>query len=541
MFMYGMKTMSEGLEKVAGERMRSILAAMTKNRVMGVLSGILITGLIQSSSATTVMVVSFVNTGLMTLTQSIGVIMGANIGTTITSWIVSLVGFKMNMANLALPLLAIALPMFMSSKSKWKNISQFIFGFAFLFLSLKFLSESAEDMKLNEMVANMLSGVACDSFWIILLFVLVGAIVTMVVQASAATMTITLMLFGMNIPGFGFEQAVALTMGQNIGTTITAFIASLSTNTQAKRTALAHMFFNVFGVVVFLIIFYPSCDAISWFMEEVIHDTNDMNKISAFHTVFNIANTLLLIGFVPQIEKFVCWVLPQRKDDEENDYRLKHISKGLVATPELSLLEAKKEIANFGQRCYKMFGMVKNLITLTDKDQFEKEFNRITKYEKITDNMEVEIANYLDDVDDDGLSREAKIQSQKMMKTIGELESIGDSCYNLGRTINHKREQKEEYTSEQIGHINAMLEMVDKALVKMNEDLQRPEGTPLDFDKTMQIEKDINDFRKLLKETNIKDISADKYDYSLGVLYMDFINECEHLGDYVVNVEQSCR
>ncbi|MCQ2249853.1 MAG: Na/Pi cotransporter family protein [Bacteroidales bacterium] len=541
MFMYGMKTMSEGLEKVAGERMRSILAAMTKNRVMGVLSGILITALIQSSSATTVMVVSFVNTGLMTLTQSIGVIMGANIGTTITSWIVSLVGFKMNLANLALPLLAIALPMYMSSKSKWKNISQFIFGFAILFLSLKFLNESAEDMKLNELVANMLSGISCDSFWVILLFVVVGAIVTMIVQASAATMTITLMLFNMNIPGFGFEQAVALTMGQNIGTTITAFLASLSTNTQAKRTALAHMFFNVFGVVVFLLIFYPSCNAVNWFMTDVLHNTNEMNKLSAFHTAFNIVNTLLLIWFVPQIEKFVCWVLPQKKDDEESDFRLKHISKGLVATPELSLLEAKKEIANFGQRCYKMFGMVKNLLTTTDKDQFEKEFNRITKYEKITDNMEVEIANYLDDVDDDGLSREAKIQSQKMMKTIGELESIGDSCYNLGRTLNHKREQKMDYTPEQMGHINAMMEIVDKSLQKMNADLERAEGTPVDFDKTMQIEKDINDFRKLLKETNIKDISADKYDYSLGVLYMDFINECEHLGDYVVNVVQSSK
>lgn len=539
MFMYGMKTMSEGLEKAAGERLRSILAAMTKNRVMGVLTGIFITALIQSSSATTVMVVSFVNAGMMTLKQSIGVIMGANIGTTVTAWIISIVG-KADISALAIPLLAVALPLYFSKNTKRKNIGEFIFGFAFLFLSLVYLQKSANDMHLNDIVANLLSGLTPGSFGVIILFVLAGAIVTMIVQSSAATMAVTFMLYGMNIPGFGFEQAVALTMGQNIGTTITAFLASLTANTQARRTALAHLFFNVFGVIFFLMIFYPACHAVDWFMTDVLHDSNENNKLSAFHTAFNIINTLLLIGFVPQIEKFVCWMLPQ-KNEQEEEYRLQYISKGLVSTPELSLLEAKKEIGNFGQRCYKMFGMVKNLITLTDNNDFAKEYNRIEKYEKITDNMEVEIANYLDHVEEEGLSREAKVQMQKMMKTIGELESIGDSCFNMGRTIKHKREQNEEYTQEQMGHINAMIDLVDKSLVKMNEDLVRPEGKALDFEKTMQIEKDINDFRKLLKETNIKDISADKYDYQLGVMYMDFINECEHLGDYVVNVVQSVR
>ncbi len=538
MFMYGMKTMSEGLEKAAGERLRSILAAMTKNRVMGVFTGIFITALIQSSSATTVMVVSFVNAGMMTLKQSIGVIMGANIGTTVTAWIISIVG-KADISALAIPLLAVALPLYFSKNTKRKNIGEFIFGFAFLFLSLVYLQKSANDMELNKIVANMLSGLTQGSFGVIILFVIAGAVVTMIVQSSAATMAVTFMLYSMNIPGFGFEQAVALTMGQNIGTTITAFLASLTANTQARRTALAHLFFNVFGVVFFLMIFYPTCSMVEWFMTDVMHNTNENNMLSAFHTLFNIVNTLLLIGFVPQIEKFVCWMLPQKNEEEE--YRLQYISKGLVSTPELSLLEAKKEIGNFGQRCYKMFGMVKNLITITENDDFEKEFKRIEKYEKITDNMEVEIANYLDQVEEEGLSREAKVQMQKMMKTIGELESIGDSCFNMGRTIKHKREQKEEYTQEQMGHINAMIDLVDKSLIKMNEDLDRPEGKTLDFDKTMQIEKDINDFRKLLKETNIKDISADKYNYQLGVMYMDFINECEHLGDYVVNVVQSVR
>ena len=383
LFLFGMKTMSEGLEKFAGDRLRSILAAMTKNRVMGVLTGILITALIQSSSATTVMVVSFVNAGLMTLGQSIGVIMGANIGTTVTAWIISAVGFKVNIAAFAIPLLAIGMPLIFSGKGNRKSIGEFIFGFSFLFMGLSFLQEAATAMNIGDMVAGMLAHVSQDSFFTILLFVIVGALVTMIVQASAATMAITLMLFGMNIPGFGFEQAAALAMGQNIGTTITAFMASLTANTQARRAALAHMFFNVFGVVAFLIVFYPACNAVSWFVDNVMGGGNDLFKLSAFHTAFNIINTLLLIGFVRQIEMLVCRVLPMKEQDE--DHRLKFISGGLLSTAELSIMEAQKEIQNFAERCQRMFGFVTDLMQTDDEVAFNKTFSRIEKYENITD------------------------------------------------------------------------------------------------------------------------------------------------------------
>ena len=388
LFLYGMKIMSEGLEKFAGERLRAILAAMTKNRVMGVFTGIFITALIQSSSATTVMVVSFVNAGLMSLVQSIGVIMGANIGTTVTAWIISAIGFKVNIAAFAIPLLAIGMPLIFSGNSKRKSIGEFVFGFSFLFMGLSFLQNSATELNMGEMVASMLATLPVDSFGTILLFVLVGAVVTMIVQASAATMAITLMLFDMHIPGFGFEQAAALAMGQNIGTTITAFMASLTANTQARRAALAHMFFNVFGVVAVLCVFYPACDAVRWFVTDVLHiKSNDLFLLSAFHTAFNVLNTLILIWFVKQIEHFVCRVLPEKGTDE-NLPRLKYISAGLLSTAELSLLEARKEIALMGQRCQRAFDLVVSMHGIEKDDDFNAIFKKVEKYEGITDNME---------------------------------------------------------------------------------------------------------------------------------------------------------
>ena len=432
LFLFGMKTMSEGLEKFAGDRLRSILAAMTKNRVMGVLTGILITALIQSSSATTVMVVSFVNAGLMTLAQSIGVIMGANIGTTVTAWIISAVGFKVNIAAFAIPLLAIGMPLIFSGKGNRKSIGEFIFGFSFLFMGLSFLQEAATAMNIGDMVAGMLAHVPQDSFFTIILFIIVGALVTMIVQASAATMAITLMLFGMNIPGFGFEQAAALAMGQNIGTTITAFMASLTAN------------------------FYPACDAVSWVVENLMGGGNDLFKLSAFHTAFNIINTLLLIGFVKQIEMFVCRVLPMKAQDE--DYRLRFISGGLLSTAELSIMEAQKEIRSFAERCQRMAGFV----------PFNKLFARIEKYENITDSMEMEIASYLNKVSEGRLSDASKTQIQKMLRQISELESIGDSVYNLGRTLNrHRMHCQEDFTAEQIQHMMTMLQLVGAALSEM--------------------------------------------------------------------------
>ncbi|UKK58391.1 Na/Pi cotransporter family protein [Prevotella communis] len=537
LFLYGMKTMSEGLEKFAGDRLRSILAAMTKNRVMGVLTGILITALIQSSSATTVMVVSFVNAGLMTLGQSIGVIMGANIGTTVTAWIISAVGFKVNIAAFAIPLLSIGMPLIFSSKGSRKSIGEFIFGFSFLFMGLSFLQEAATTMNIGDMVAGMLAHVPQDSFLTIILFVIVGALVTMIVQASAATMAITLMLFGMNIPGFGFEQAAALAMGQNIGTTITAFMASLTANTQARRAALAHMFFNVFGVVAFLIAFYPACDAVSWVVENMLGGGNDLFKLSAFHTAFNVINTLLLIGFVKQIEAFVCWVLPMKAQDE--DSRLRFISGGLLSTAELSIMEAQKEIHSFAERCQRMAGFVPTLLETKDEMEFNKIFARIEKYENITDSMEMEIASYLNKVSEGRLSDASKTQIQKMLRQISELESIGDSVYNLGRTLNrHRMHCQKSFTAEQKQHMMTMLQLVDAALSEMVKRIDQP-TTKSGVKTSLNIEHEINNYRTQLKNQNLHDVNAGLYDYQLGVFYVDFISECERLGDYVMNVVQA--
>lgn len=537
LFLFGMKTMSEGLEKFAGNRLRSILAAMTKNRVMGVLTGILITALIQSSSATTVMVVSFVNAGLMTLVQSIGVIMGANIGTTVTAWIISAVGFKVNIAAFAIPLLAIGMPLIFSGKGNRKSIGEFIFGFSFLFMGLSFLQDAATEMNIGDMVAGMLAHVPQDSFFTIILFVIVGALVTMIVQASAATMAITLMLFGMNIPGFGFEQAAALAMGQNIGTTITAFMASLTANTQARRAALAHMFFNVFGVVAFLIVFYPACDAVSWVVENCLGGGNDLFKLSAFHTAFNIINTLLLIGFVKQIEMLVCRVLPMKAQDE--DYRLRFISGGLLSTAELSIMEAQKEIHSFAERCQRMAGFVPTLLETKDEMEFNKLFARIEKYENITDSMEMEIASYLNKVSEGRLSDASKTQIQKMLRQISELESIGDSVYNLGRTLNrHRMHCQESFTADQMQHMMTMLQLVDAALTEMLKRIDLP-TTKNGVKVSLNIEHEINNYRTQLKNQNLHDVNAGLYDYQLGVFYVDFISECEKLGDYVMNVVQA--
>ena len=535
LFLFGMKTMSEGLEKFAGDRLRSILVAMTKNRVMGVLTGVLITALIQSSSATTVMVVSFVNAGLMTLAQSIGVIMGANIGTTVTAWIISAVGFKVNIAAFAIPLLAIGMPFIFSGKGNRKSIGEFVFGFSFLFMGLSFLQEAATAMNIGDMVAGMLAHVPQGSFFTILLFVIVGALVTMIVQASAATMAITLMLFGMNIPGFGFEQAAALAMGQNIGTTITAVMASLTANTQARRAALAHMFFNVFGVVVFLIVFYPACNAVSWFVDNVMGGGNDLYKLSAFHTAFNIINTLLLIGFVHQIEMLVCRLLPMKEQDE--DHRLKFISGGLLSTAELSIIEAQKEIQNFADRCHRMFGFVTDLMQTDDEVAFNKIFSRIEKYENITDSMEMEIAAYLNKVSEGRLSDASKTQIQMMLRQISELESIGDSVYNLGRTLNrHRLNCHDAFTPEQMQHMQTMLGLVDGALTEMQKRIAAPVARPTT---SYNIEHEINNYRTQLKNQNLHDVNSGLYGYQLGVFYVDFISECEKLGDYVMNVVQA--
>lgn len=539
LFLYGMKIMSEGLEKFAGDRLRSILGAMTKNRLMGVLTGVGITALIQSSSATTVMVVSFVNAGLMTLRQSIGVIMGANIGTTVTAWIISAVGFKVNISAFAIPLLAIGLPLIFSGKSKRKSIGEFVFGFSFLFMGLTFLQDAATAMNIGDMVAGMLAHVPCDSFLTIILFVIVGALVTMLVQASAATMAITLMLFGMNIPGFGFEQAAALAMGQNIGTTITAFIASLTANTQARRAALAHMFFNVFGVVVVLLVFYPACDFISWMVTDVMDGAdNPLYKLSAFHTAFNIANTLLLIWFVPQIEQFVCKVLPEK--DAEEPEKLQYITAGLLSTAELSIIQARKEISQFAIRCQRQFNFLLDMHNIEKDEDFEKLFDKVKKYENITDNMEYEIAHYLQHIAEGRLSDEAKLQMMRMLREIDDLESIGDCNFNIARTLSRKRSNcKEHFTDKQLANIKKMEGLVGEAMQLMVNALGQAEGEGHDIAKSYEIENSINNLRNDLRADNLEQLSEGAYDYKLGAFYLDTINGFEKLADYILNVAQT--
>ena len=538
MFLFGMSQMSSGLEKFAGERLGKILSVMTKHRIMGILTGVVVTVMLQSSSATTVIVVGLVTSGVMTLRQSIGVIMGANIGTTATVWIISVVG-EMDIAKFALPLLTFCLPAFFIKRSKIKIVSQTIMGFSLLFLGLAYLQDAADALELNTRVANLLSNIDCDRYYAILLFVLVGAVITAVVQSSAATMAITLMLFGMNIPGFGFYQAAALAMGQNIGTTATALLGSMTGNRMSRRAAMAHMLFNVIGVVIILPVIYWACDAVEWFVADVLHsDGNPKLKLSMFHTAFNAFNTLLLVWFVPQIEKIVYRLVPAT--EEEDDYRLKFIPTGTISTvSEVAIGEVQNEIITFGERCKKMFGMVKTMIATDKEAEFSKEYERVTKYEGITDKMEIEIANYINKVmEAGGLTMESKRKMLKMLKLVSELESIGDSCNNLGRTLSHKREKKLEFTDEQQGNIDKMLGYIDKALDNMIYMLNNTDKK-FDLSKTYEIEKDINTYRKMLKERSIQDINDNKYSYELCVSYMDFINECEHLGDYIINVVQA--
>ena len=541
LFLYGMKIMSEGLQKFAGDRLRGILTAMTTNRVTGVLTGMLITALIQSSSATTVMVVSFVNAGLLTLSQSIGVIMGANIGTTVTAWIISALGFKVDVSAFSLPLLAIGIPLLFSSKSSRKSIGEFIFGFAFLFMGLNLLKTNAPDLSQNPDMLAFVQNYTDMGYFSVLLFVFIGTILTMIVQASAATMAITLIMCANG--WISFELGAALVLGENIGTTITANLAAITGNTQARRAALAHLMFNVFGVLLVLILFRPFISAVDWFISDVMNVSDAEGvavsfKLSAFHTAFNICNVLLLIWFVKFIERTVCRLLPQKEIEEE--YRLKFITGGLLSTAELSILQARKEINLFAERIQRMFGMVNDLLHLRDENEFTKLYSRIEKYENISDSMEIEIANYLGSVSDGRLSSDSKLIIRDMLREISEIESIGDSCYNLARSISRKNRSNIDFTPKQYEHIHFMFELVDKALSHMVA-IVEDEHHLIDVNRSFNIENEINNYRTQLKNQNIVDIDNKEYDYQLGVHYMDVIGECEKLGDYVVNVvEATC-
>ena len=539
LFHYGMKIMSEGLQKVAGDRLRSILTAMTTNRVTGVLTGVLITALIQSSSATTVMVVSFVNAGLLTLAESISVIMGANIGTTVTAWIISIFGFKVDMAAFALPLLAIALPLIFSGKSNRKSIGEFIFGFSFLFMGLSYLKANAPDLNANPEMLAFVQNYTDMGFFSILLFLFIGTILTMIVQASAATMAITLIMCANG--WISLELGAALVLGENIGTTITANLAALTANTQAKRAALAHFVFNVFGVIWVLIIFHPFMELVNWVVDTFFQSNNPevaiSYKLSAFHSIFNICNVCILIWGVKLIERTVCALIHPKEEDEEP--RLRFITGGMLSTAELSILQARKEIHLFAERTHRMFGMVQDLMHTEKDDDFNKLFSRVEKYENISDNMELEIANYLNQVSEGRLSSESKLQIRAMLREVTEIESIGDSCYNLARTINRKRQTNQDFTEKQYEHIHFMMKLTDDALAQMIVVVEKPEHQSIDINKSFNIENEINNYRNQLKNQNILDVNNKEYDYQMGVYYMDIIAECEKLGDYVVNVVEA--
>ena len=539
LFLYGMKIMSEGLQKVAGDRLRSILTAMTTNRVTGVLTGVLITALIQSSSATTVMVVSFVNAGLLTLAESISVIMGANIGTTVTAWIISIFGFKVDMAAFALPLLAIALPLIFSGKSNRKSIGEIIFGFSFLFMGLSYLKANAPDLNANPEMLAFVQNYTDMGFFSILLFLFIGTILTMIVQASAATMAITLIMCANG--WISLELGAALVLGENIGTTITANLAALTANTQAKRAALAHFVFNVFGVIWVLIIFHPFMQLVNWVVDTFFQTNNPevaiSYKLSAFHSIFNICNVCLLIWGVKLIERTVCALIRPKEEDEEP--RLRFITGGMLSTAELSILQARKEIHLFAERTHRMFGMVQDLLHTDKDDDFNKLFSRVEKYENISDNMELEIANYLNQVSEGRLSSESKLQIRAMLREVTEIESIGDSCYNLARTINRKRQTNQDFTEKQYEHIHFMMKLTDDALAQMIVVVEKPEHQSIDINKSFNIENEINNYRNQLKNQNILDVNNKEYDYQMGVYYMDIIAECEKLGDYVVNVVEA--
>ena len=540
LFLYGMKIMSEGLQKFAGDSLRRILTAMTTNRVTGVLTGVLITALIQSSSATTVMVVSFVNAGLLTLTQSIGVIMGANIGTTVTAWLISALGFKVDIAAFSLPLLAFGIPLLFSGKSSRKSVGEFIFGFSFLFMGLQALKANAPDLGANPEMLAFVQNYADMGFFSIILFLFIGAILTMIVQASAATMAITLIMCANG--WIDYQLGVALVLGENIGTTITANLAALTGNTQARRAALAHLAFNIFGVIWVLILFYPFTNAVSWFVTNVMRISDPSVavsfKLAAFHTAFNISNTFVMIWFVGLIEKTVCFLIKGKKDEDE-EYRLRYITGGMLSTAELSILQARKEITLFAERTGRMLDMVKALFYEKNEDALLKTYSRVEKYESISDRMEIEIANYLTCVAEGRLSSEGKEEIRIMLRAVSEIESIADSCNNMARSIKRRNEFKSIFTDEQNHNVDQMLALTEKALHRMIEILKKSELVRDDVNPSYNIENEINNYRNQLKIHNVEDINNKKYQYQDGVYYMDIIGEAEKLGDYVLNVVQA--
>ncbi len=539
LLVYGMKVMSEALQKMAGPQLRHLLGAMTTNRFSGVATGALVTVAVQSSAATTVMTVSFVNAALLTLSQAISVIMGANIGTTMSAWIMS-AGFSFNIANLVWPAFLIGIVIIQIGKHRY--IGDFLFGLSFLLFALGMLKQTGVEMDLASKpeVVNFFSSFDSSSYWTILLFLLIGTVLTCIAQSSAALMAITMVLCSTG--AITIFQGIALVMGENIGTTLTANLAALSANTQARRAAMAHLLFNVFGVVWILILFYPFVRTVCRIVGiDPSSDSVDPARLTfalaAFHTCFNVINTALLIGFIPQMEKLVCSIIKPRKSEEEDEFRLQYIRGGIMKTPEISVLQAQKEIIVFGEKMGKMHQMVVEL-TSAAEDQFSKLFDRIEKFEEQSDKMENEIGRYLGDVGDAHLSDDTKEKIRRMLRQIGELESVGDSFFNMARILRRKKENKIAFTAAQDAAVAQMLSLVGNALEQMNRVLSGRRDD-YSYSDSETIENGINSLRNTLKQQNIDNLDNRVYGYDNGTVFNDLIGECEKTGDYVMNVVEA--
>ena len=539
LLIYGMKTMSDALQKMAGPSLRHVLGRMTGNRLSGMLTGTLVTCAVQSSSATTVMTVSFVSAGLLTLAQAISVIMGANIGTTLTAWIMSL-GYNLDLSIIVFP--AFLIGMVLIYKKRHRVAGDFLFGLAFLFWSLVMLSSVGRDMDLahNADVVNFFASFDTGSYLTILAFLAAGTIITCIVQSSAAVMAITILLCSTGV--LPIYMGIALVMGENIGTTATANLAALGAGTEARRAALAHLLFNVFGVIWVLAVFYPFVNMVCGIVGYNPSMTGQTERIpvvlAMFHTCFNILNTALLIGFIPQMEQLVCKLLPESKAKAKQPTTLHFISSGVIQTPEIAVLQAQKEVVHFAERMHRMFGIVCVLIDDKEKKEFESQFARIERYETIADNMEIEIAKYLELVGNEHLSDDTKDKIRIMLRQIGELESIGDACYKIARSVNHLHQNRENFTPEQHTKLHDMLRLVNEALVQMIV-VVSGRRKDLSLSDSLSIESDINELRNQLKSETVMGVNSHQYSYTLGTLYNDIVADCEKIGDYVMNIVEA--
>ena len=554
MFLYGMNLMSSGLQKAAGDKLRSFLSAMTSNPAKGVLTGLGVTTVIQSSSATTVMVVSFVNAGLLTLAQAISVIMGANIGTTVTAWMVAWLGFKADISILAVPLMLFGFLFSNSKKNQRQNIGELIVGFSLLFLGLSFMKNSVPDLRQTPEVLEFVTTWASHGFGSVLLFLAFGTILTLVLQSSSATMAITLIMLSMGwIP---FHMACAMVLGENIGTTITANIAASIGNTQAKRAAMSHTIFNVFGVIWALILFKPFTALVGKVIElfglpnpaaegfavaegDMSTSTAALYGLSMLHTMFNTINTLLLIWFVKLIEKMVTWIIAPKSQEKET-FRLKYISAGPLATPELSVEQAFEEIIHFAKISRNGLDYAKQAIETTDEKVFEEMYGKLVKYEEISDRIEYEIAAFLNGVSAGEVSEATSMKIKAMYKIIGELESLGDSGESIARILSRRNSHKKNFDADTISKLLKVVEAVDQAYIVMIANLEAAHaGALTQIQNAYDAEEEINTLRNDLREAEIEDIESNTKNYQTSVYYMDIVSKLEGMGDFIINVSQS--